>query len=232
MNPQWIEVRADDGPSFKAYLSLPPTGHGPGILLIQEIFGVNRHIRAVADQYALAGFTVLAPDLFWRSEPGLDIGYGDADRQRGMALLRGFDFARGVDDLAAAAAALRSHPACLGRIASVGFCLGGTLSYLCAARGAVDAAVCYYGGGIDRQLGLAAQVKVPILFHFAGLDQHIGPAAVAAVQEAFGSRANAAVHVYPAADHGFNCWDRGAWHQPSSALALGRSMQFLAQPLG
>jgi carboxymethylenebutenolidase len=231
MNSQWIDLDAADGGRFGSYLSLPPAGKGPGILLIQEIFGVNGHIRAVADQYALDGCVVLAPDLFWRLEPRLDIGYSPPEMERGMGLAKRFDFPRGLDDLAATVAALRARPECNGKVAAIGYCMGGTLSFLCAAKIAVDAAVCYYPGGIDRQLEQAASVKCPLLVHFAGNDKSIGPAAVEAVQKAFAGRANAAFHVYPGAAHGFNCWARAAYNQPAALLAHGRTLEFLAGPL-
>ena len=236
MNPktasQWIELQAADGGRFKAYLSLPPAPKGPGVLLIQEIFGVNRHIKAVADQYAMDGFVVLAPDVFWRIEPGLDIGYSDADKEHGYALKQRLDMATTVRDLGAAASALRARPECTGRVACLGYCMGGLLSYLCAAGGGVDAAVCYYGGGIQAQLEQAASIRSPILLHFAENDHIISMQAVDSVRRAFKDRANAAVHVYPGASHGFNCWDRAAYEPMSAALAHGRTLEFLATAIG
>ncbi len=228
---EWIELTASDGGRFKAFLALPPARKGPGVLLIQEIFGVNRHIRGVAEQYAQDGFVVLAPDLFWRMEPGLDIGYSGADMERGIGLMQSLDFPQAIKDLGAAAGALRSRPECSGRVASLGYCLGGLLSYLTAASGTVDASVCYYGGGIHTHLDQAAAIEVPILFHFAGNDHYISPQAVDSVRSAFKSHKQATVHLYPGVDHGFNCWDRGAYHPMSAALAHGRTLEFLSSRL-
>lgn len=232
MNSRWIDIKAQDGGQFKAYLSLPPLaqkgGKGPGIVLIQEIFGVNSHIRGVADQYASDGYTVLAPDLFWRMQPMVDLGYGQDDFQKGLGYMQKMDFAAGVNDLAATVAALRGLPECSGKAASIGYCMGGMLSYLCAARVGVDAAVCYYGGGIHTKLEEAAKIKCPVLFHFAGDDAHIPPAAVEAVKQTFAGREGVRIDVYPGANHGFNCWDRAAYNQQSAALARGRSLSFLA----
>lgn len=232
MDSRWVDIKSQDGGSFKGYLSLPHHAdrgaRGPGIVLIQEIFGVNAHIRGVADQYASDGYTVLAPDLFWRMQPMVDLGYGQDDFQKGIGYMQKMDFAAGVKDLAAAVAALRGLPECSGKVASIGYCMGGMLSYLCAANVGVDAAVCYYGGGIHTRLEEAAKIKCPVLFHFAGDDAHIPATAVDAVKQAFAGREGVRIDVYPGANHGFNCWDRGAYHQQSAALARGRSLSFLA----
>ena len=230
MNSKWIDIKASDGGRFKGYLSLPPLGKGPGIVLIQEIWGVNRHIRAVADQYALDGFVVLAPDLFWRQAPRVELGYEGAERERGLQLMKASDTARVLADGRSALQALRALPACRGKVGTIGYCLGGRLAYLTAAGGGVDAAVCYYGGGIHDQLDLAAGVACPIQFHYGARDAHIPPAAVQRVREAFAGRA-AAIHVYDDADHGFNCWERGSYHPASAALAHGRALQHLAGQL-
>jgi carboxymethylenebutenolidase len=227
-----IDIQAGDGKSFKGTLSLPPTGSGPGIVLIQEIFGVNSHIRAVADQYALDGYVVLAPDVFFRLEPGLDIGYGPADMQKGISLMQKLDAAQAVKDLTSTVNALRALPECTGKIASLGYCMGGRLSFLCAANAGVDAAVCYYPGGIEGQLGQVDKVKCPIMFHFAQNDKVISQEAVAAVKTAFAGRTNATIEVYPNVDHGFNCWERPSYNQKAAALAHGRSLSFLSTALG
>ena len=232
MNSRWIDITAQDGGSFKGYLSLPHETEkgckGPGIVLIQEIFGVNSHIRGVADQYASDGYTVLAPDVFWRMQPMVELGYGADDRQKGMGFVQKMDFAAVVGDLAATVAALRALEQCAGKVASIGYCMGGMLSYLCAAKAGVDAAVCYYGGGIHNKLEEAGNIKCPVLFHFAGNDAHIPPAAVDSVKQTFAGRDNVRIDVYPGAEHGFNCWDRSAYNQPSAALARGRTLSFLA----
>jgi carboxymethylenebutenolidase len=232
MTTRWIDSKAQDGGTFKGYLSLPHQadkgGKGPGILLIQEIFGVNPHIRGVADQYASDGYTVLAPDLFWRMQAMVELGYGPDDRQTGIGYMQRMDFAAAVADLAATAATLRALPECGGKVASIGYCMGGLLSYLCAANIGVDAAVCYYAGGIQNKLEEAGKIKCPLLFHFGGNDAHIPAAAVDAVKQTFAGREAVRIDVYPGAEHGFNCWDRSSYNQQSAALARGRSLSFLA----
>ena len=153
MAGETITIDAADGGRFQAYLSLPACGSGPGIVLLQEIFGVNASIRAVADIYAEEGYVVVAPDLFWRIEPGVDLGYGEAEIEQAFALGGRFDVDLGVADITATVAALRALPACQGKIGTLGFCLGGKLAYLAAARSGIDCAVGYYGVGIERYLG-------------------------------------------------------------------------------
>jgi len=230
VHTQWIKLPTADS-AMDAYLALPPGGRGPGLLLLQEIFGVNEHIRAVAEQYALAGFVVLAPDVFWRQAPRVELGYEGDDRQRGVALAGALQPAELQADLQAAVTALRARPEVAGsKIGAIGYCLGGRLSYNVAALTDIDAAVAYYGGGIAGQLALAPKVSCPIQFHFAASDAHIPPEAVAAVRAAFAGK-QAEVHEYPGSLHGFNCWARASYHAPSNALALGRSLVFLAQHL-
>ena len=229
MTSSMIDIATHDGQSFQGYLALPPTGTGPGIVLIQEIFGVNSHIRAVADQYALDGYVVLAPDLFWRQSPGVSLGYGEADFAKAIGFMQKMDSALALQDLRATVGALRERSECSGKVASLGFCMGGLLSYLCAANAGVDAAVCYYPGSIETRLDQADLVKCPILIHFAGKDHYISAEAVKAVQTKFADAKNAVIEVYPGVDHGFNCWERPAYHQQTSSLAHGLSLSFLAK---
>ena len=229
MTSSMIDIASNDGKSFQGYLALPPTGTGPGIVLIQEIFGVNSHIRAVADQYALDGYVVLAPDLFWRQQPGVDLGYTEADFGSAMGFMQNMDFGLAMQDLSATVVALRARAECTGRVASLGYCMGGLLSYLCAANAGVDAAVCYYPGSIETRLDQADKVHCPILMHFAEKDHYISAAAVKAVQAKFADVKNAVIEVYPGVDHGFNCWERPSYDQKTSSLAHGLSLSFLAK---
>ncbi|MDP3222964.1 MAG: dienelactone hydrolase family protein [Rubrivivax sp.] len=225
-NTQWIHI----APGFAGYLALPPGGSGPGLLLWQEIFGVNEHIRAVAEQYALAGFVVLAPDTFWRQAPRVELGYAGADRDRAMALMQGYTGADALADIAAAVPALRKRPEVTGRVGTLGYCMGGRLAYLTAATTDVDAAVAYYGGGIQGQLDRAAAIRCPVQFHYAERDDHIPLSAVDQVRQAV-QTAGSEMFVYPNAMHGFNCWARPSYHAGNAALALGRSLSFLAHTL-
>jgi carboxymethylenebutenolidase len=230
MTSQWINVKATGGGEYGAYLSLPPAGKGPAIMLFQEIFGVNRHIRAVADQYALDGFVVLAPDLFWRQAPRVELGYEGADRERALGLMKGADPKLLAEDILTTVAALRARPEAVGKVGTIGYCMGGRLAYIAAATAGVDAAVCFYGGGIQDQLDRAASIKCPTQFHYGAKDTAIPMEAVEKVKAAL-ARKNAEFYVYPDAGHGFNCWERASYHAHSAGLAHGRTLVFLAQHL-
>ncbi|WP_348694914.1 dienelactone hydrolase family protein [Duganella fentianensis] len=228
-NSKWITIDSANG-SFGAYLSLPRGGKGPGIVLLQEIFGVNQHIRNVADQYAADGYVVLAPDIFWRQGERIELGYVGADWERAVELMNATDFALAQADVAATAKVLRAMEG-VTSIASLGYCFGGKLSYHTAANGVVDAAACYYGGGIQLGLDRAGDIKVPVLMHFGALDSHIPLAAVQSIAEAFDANEQVEIHVYPDAEHGFNCNHRSSYHQRSAAQARGHTLQFLAEQL-
>ena len=224
---QWIDIAG----GCAGWLALPPAGRGPGIVLFQEIFGVNAHIRAVAEQYALDGFVVLAPDVFWRQAPRVDLGYEGADRQRALALMQGYTPAQALEDIAAGVAALRARPEAAGaKVGALGYCMGGRLAWLAAATTDIDAAVPFYGGGIHTMLDRAASIRCPLQLHYAGRDAHIPLAAVEQVRQALVGKP-AEVHVYPGAEHGFNCWSRDSYDAASAALAHGRATVFLAQQL-
>jgi carboxymethylenebutenolidase len=225
---QWVPLGTE---GFEGFLTLPPAGTGPGLLLWQEIFGVNAHIRRVAEQYALAGFTVLAPDVFWRSERRVELGYADDGIARGRALMGAIPPEALRADVETAAHALRARPEAAGeRVGAVGYCFGGRLAYFSAAWAGADAAVCYYGGGIHDHLALAPAIRGDLLFHYAQNDGHIPLDAVERVRAATVRDGNAC-HVYPGTMHGFNCWERGSYQPAASALALGRSLAFLAERL-
>jgi len=185
----------------------------------------------VADQYALDGFVVLAPDIFWRLEPRVDLMYDADGTAKARAFLQKFDTSLAVVDLSSATDTLRKLPEVTGKVATLGFCIGGQLAYRTAATGKVDLAVAYYGGGIDQHVDVADQITQPILFHYAGLDTHIPQIAVTEVKSSFTGRANATFFDYPDADHGFNCWGRPMYNQQDAALAHGRTLIFLSQHL-
>ena len=223
----WIDIT----PGFAGYLALPPAGHGPGLVLFQEIFGVNEHIRAVAEQYALDGFVVLAPDLFWRQSPRVELGYVGDERTRAVALMQGLHAADAMADIKLAVGALRARPEVGARkVGAFGYCMGGRFAYLAAASTDIAAAAAFYGGGIQTQLDRAAAITCPVQFHYAEHDDHIPLDAVERVRLAMAGT-GAEVLVYPGAQHGFNCWARASYHAASAALAHGRATAFLAQHL-
>src|SRR5579885_3290782 len=162
MNGHQVTIASHDGASFGGYISLPPSGSGPGLLVLQEIFGVNAHIRSVADRWAAEGYVALAPDIFWRIERGVELPYTSEGIAKGRALRQKLNLDVTLEDIGDAIVALRARPECTGRVASVGYCFGGLLSYLTAAHCGVDAAISYYGGGIETRLEEAARIKCPI----------------------------------------------------------------------
>src|SRR5258708_10629026 len=203
MAGQWIDIAAADGGTFKGYLAVPASGSGPGILLLQEIFGVNSSMREVADYYAEEGYVVLAPDLFWRLEPGIDLGYSEADFNKAFGYYQRFDANQSIKDAADALKALRARPECVGKVGALGFCLGGKLAYLTAARTDVDCAVSYYGVGIEADLGQAAAIKGPMVFHFSELDRFAPAEAREQINAALAQRPAVECYLYARFDHAF-----------------------------
>lgn len=212
---------------FGGYLVVPDAPNGSGILLIQEIFGVNSHIRDVADIWGNAGYTVLAPDVFWRVQPNVELGYDSESMQKGMGFATKLDVQQTVKDLKEAIAKLRNTPECKGQIAGMGYCMGGTYAYLLACDNAVDAAVCYYGGGIAKHLDEAKNIRCPVVMHFGAKDAHIPMSDVENIRKAVHGKSNVEIFVYDA-DHGFNCDQRGSYDRRSSLVAFGRSMVLLS----
>ena len=232
MKTHWQTIKKHQDKEFAGYVSLPPAGTGPGLLLLQEIWGVNEHIKTVADQYAMSGYVVMAPDIFWRLGHRIDLEYNEAGNLKAFDYMNRLDFAQAADDLTDAVKILRSLPAVKGKVGVVGYCMGGQLAYRTAALSDVDAAVCYYGGGIDRCLELATNINKPIMFHYANDDQHISQESRQKVKDKFANKSHAVFFDYPDTDHGFNCWGRPTmYNQKAAALAQGRTLEFLAKNL-
>ncbi|MHC8343725.1 dienelactone hydrolase family protein [Pseudomonas sp. RT6P73] len=227
---QWIEIDSDEG-TFGAYLAIPHTRKGPGIVLIQEIFGVNEHIRSVAEQYAADGYLVIAPDLFWRNGHRIELTYDEAGWKRAVELMNATDIDKAQADIKLAIDALDAQPGLDGGIASIGYCFGGLLSYLTATNGLVEVAVAYYGGGIQNYLDRADEIEVPLLMHFGEQDSHISLEAVEKIAERFENNDNVEIVVYPEAEHGFNCSHRDSYNQRAAAEAHGNTLIFLGQEL-
>ncbi|MDE1922592.1 MAG: dienelactone hydrolase family protein [Gammaproteobacteria bacterium] len=215
-----IELTAADGHRLSAWLGEPRAKPRGGVVVIQEIFGVTAHIRAVTDQYAAAGFLAVAPALFDRIERDVDVPYADVARGRGyMQALQNeavmLDVAAAIDRVAPA-----------GKVGVVGYCWGGTIAFLAAARLPIAAAVSYYGGGTTRHL--AEKPRCPVMYHYGDLDSHIP---MSAVQQVKAADPGGIFHIYHA-DHGFNCTDRASFEPASAKLALERSLEFFHQHIG
>ncbi|WP_070156103.1 dienelactone hydrolase family protein [Sphingobium phenoxybenzoativorans] len=227
-----MKITVSDG-SFDAYVAHPEAKSAPAIVVIQEIFGVNADLRATCDELASKGFITISPDLFWRDAPGLQLNKLDeAEWAQAFALYQAFDFDRGVQDVLATIEAARSIEGGNGKVAVIGFCLGGLMTYLAAARGDVDAAVAYYGGGTDQHLGEAGTLTAPLMVHLAEEDEYIPADAQAKIKEALAGKSNVEVHSYAGCNHAFA--RHGGVHYDASAATLAnqRTEAFLRQSLG
>ena len=227
-----VTIRAADGGSFSTYVANPPRGKGPGILLIQEIFGVNKVMRDLADGYAAQGYTVMCPDLFWRQEPGIQItDKTEAEWKKAFALFQGFNVDKGIDDLRTTLTALRRLPTCSGKAGSVGYCLGGKLAYLMATRSDADANVGYYGVGIQDQLDEAKNIKKPLLLHVAEKDQFVPPEAQAKIKAALKGNPHVIIHSYAGADHAFARVGGQHYDRQAADTANQRTAEFFKKSL-
>jgi carboxymethylenebutenolidase len=219
----WIELKPEGGEPIEAWRSDPPGKPRGGVVVIQEIFGVNAHIRAVSESFASEGYLAIAPAIFDHYEKRFDVGYDPESRARGMAIAGKLDFEQLLRDAAAAIPVAAEG----GKVGIVGYCLGGSVAWAAAARfSGLSAAVGYYGG---RFLDMKAlQPKVPTMLHFGEKDQHIP---VAGVKAAAALHPDVPVYIYPA-DHGFNCDHRASYDAPSAALAWTRTLAFFREHLG
>ena len=227
-----IQLKANDGGSFSGYLAAPKSGKGPGVVVIQEIFGVNEVMRKISDDLAAQGYTALCPDLFWRQQPGIQItDKTEAEWARAFELFKGFDQTKGVDDLQATLAALRKHAACTGKVGAVGYCLGGRLAYLMSTRTDVDASVGYYGVGIEGLLDEAKSIKKPLMLHIAEEDKFVPKDAQRQVKDALGKNPNVTIHSYPGVDHAFARVGGQHWDQKAAESANKRTSEFFKKHL-
>jgi carboxymethylenebutenolidase len=224
---QFIQLKAADGQQIPAYVAEPAGQPKGGVVVVQEIFGVNSHIRSVADGYAAQGFLAVAPSTFQRVKPGVELGYQPEDMDAGFALKSAVEAlpAPGVlQDLQAAI----DHAARAGKVGIVGYCWGGLLTWRAACTlDGLAAAVPYYGGGMTTPEEIARRPRVPVMAHFGNQDRWIPLDTVAAFQQA---HPEVEVHIY-AANHGFNCDQRGSYDAEAAKLARERTLAFFARHL-
>jgi carboxymethylenebutenolidase len=223
MNMAWMELKPEGAGPIRAWRADPSGNPKGGIVVIQEIFGVNSHIRSVTDRFASEGYLAVAPAIFEHVEPKFEVGYDAPSRERGIAIMNKVDHEQIQRDVAAAIAVAKEG----GKVGVVGYCLGGTVAWAAAGKlSGLSAAVGYYGGGIIGQNDL--KPKVPTLLHFGEKDTHIP---IAGVKEVAAAHPDVEVHVYPA-DHGFNCDQRESYDAPSATLAWTRTLAFLKRHVG
>ena len=225
-------IRTPDG-EFGAYVARPAAEKAPAIVVIQEIFGVNAVMRDLTDDFAAEGYLAVCPDLFWRIEPGIDItDQSEAEWKKAFELYNAFDVDLGVKDIAAAIAHARQDKQCAGKVGSVGFCLGGLLAFLSATRTDVDAAVGYYGVGIEKHLGEVEKLEDPLLLHIAEADQFVPKEAQALIVASLKNHPQVELYTYPGRDHAFA--RRGGEHYDATdaALAKSRTLTLFQKALG
>jgi len=232
-----LQITAIDGTgTFGCHVVLPKTQTEPRgvVILIQEIFGVNAAMRSLSAWVADMGFIAVAPDLFWRQEPGLqlDPDAGQADWDRAFALYNGFDQAFGLEDLIATIAVARKLPGANGKVGTMGFCLGGRMAFKTAAHTDADCNVSYYGVGIVGLLNDATSLRGPLLMHIAEKDKFVPPEAQAAILARLAGNPKVTCHVYPDVDHAFARMGGHAWNARAATIANGRTAEFLVTHLG
>jgi len=208
MAGKFIDIKAKDGGTFQGYLALPPSGKGPGLMIMQEIFGVNVAMRATADYFAEEGYVVLVPDMFWRIEPRVDLDYSEAGRTKAFEHYGKFDRATAIDDMAATVDHLKSMDEVKGQgkggktqVGCLGYCLGGALAYQAAAHAGVDCAASYYGVAIEKLLDDADKITCPVVFHFGSEDSHVPQEAVEEIRKKFEGRDEILARITPTTDY-------------------------------
>jgi carboxymethylenebutenolidase len=218
----YTTIMARDGHEFQAWLAAPPGRPRGALVLLQEIFGVNSHIRSVADGLAAEGYTVIAPSLFDRIRRGIQLGYSAAEVQEGVGYRSQLTPQTSLKDVAAAAAVVRNS----GRVGCLGYCWGGTLAYLAAGQLPLACAVVYYGKVVAY---LDQKPRCPVMFHYGSNDKSISLADVEQTRAAVPAPQN--VYLYEGAAHGFNCEQRDSYDPQAAALARARTLEFLARYL-
>ena len=227
-----ITVRGRDG-SFDAYIARPKTLPAPAVVVLHEVFGVNADIRKTCDELSDQGFLAVAPDLFWRQEPGVDLSVNsEPDWQHGLRLYQAYDRDVGVGDIKDALDAVAKLPGCTGKIAVQGYCFGALMTFLAAVRARVDAAVAYHGADTEKYLSEAGNLRAPLLMHLGEEDEFISKDAQAQIKKALAGNPNATVYSYPGQRHAFARHNGAHYDAAAAMLANGRTSEFLHRQLG
>ncbi|MBJ7411885.1 MAG: dienelactone hydrolase family protein [Phenylobacterium sp.] len=227
-----ISITTPDG-AFSAYVARPAAAKAPAVVVIQEIFGVNQVMRDITDGLAAQGYLAVCPDLFWRIEPDIDItDQSEAEWKRAFELFNAFDVDQGVKDIQATIKTIRADAGCDGKVGAVGFCLGGQLAFLTATRTDVDAAVSYYGVGLENRVPEAEKLTRPLLLHIAEEDQFVPKEAQAVIIAALKDHPQVEIHTYPGRDHAFARVGGEHYDEADAKLAGGRTLQFFQRTVG
>ena len=231
MSGQTVTIQGKDG-EFSGYLASPGAGRGPGLIVIQEIFGVNQVMRDIADGMASRGYFALVPDLFWRLEPKVQLtDKTDADWKKALDLMNRFDVNKGIEDIQASIDQLRALPGCTGKVGALGYCLGGQLAYLTAARTNVDASVGYYGVNIQNRLDEAGKIAHPLMLHIAEADEYVPPPAQAKIEASLQNNSHVTLYRYPLMNHAFARVGGAHYDKAMADHANIRSATFFRQHL-
>jgi carboxymethylenebutenolidase len=226
-----IVIESPDG-TFRAHVSRPAKLPAPAVVVLQELFGVNADIRKTCDELAEQGFIAVAPDLFWRQEPGVDLSVtSEPDWQHGLRLYQAYDRDAGARDVKDTADVVAKLPECTGKVAVLGYCIGGLMTFLTAVRYGVDAAVAYHGGDTEKYLGEVDGLHAPLLMHLAEEDEFISKPAQAEIKAALADKANTTVYSYPGQNHAFSRHNGRHYNAEAAALAHKRTYDFLHQQL-
>jgi carboxymethylenebutenolidase len=227
-----ISIEGRDG-TFNAYFARPKTLSAAAVVVLQELFGVNADIRKHCDELAEQGFLAVAPDLFWRQEPGVDLSVtSDADWAHGLRLYGAYDRDEGAGDVKDTVNAVRNLTECNGKVALLGYCLGALMVFIAAVRNqGVDAAVAYHGGDTEKYLGEADGLSAPLLMHLAEEDEFISRAAQAEIKAALAKKPKTTIYSYPGQNHAFSRHNGTHYNAAAAALANGRTSEFLHQQL-
>jgi carboxymethylenebutenolidase len=227
-----ITIEGRDG-AFGAHIARPKTLPAPAVVVLQELFGVNADIRKTCDELAEQGFLAIAPDLFWRQEPGVDLSVTSVDDwQHGLRLYQAYNRDAGVRDIGDTLDTTAKLPECTGKIAVQGYCLGALMTFLTAVRCQVDAAVAYHGGDTEKYLGEVDNLRAPLLMHLGEEDEFISKAAQAEIKRALANKPNATVYSYPGQRHAFARHNGAHYDAAAATLANGRTNEFFHRHLG
>ena len=230
MSKNSISIKSVDGGQFNAYIAYPDVTPAPAIIVIQEIFGINKELRDKCEDFAAQGFISICPDLFWRIEPGIELSDSVPEQlQRAFQLFGEFDQPQGVKDLEATLKTVRALNECDGHVGAVGYCLGGKLAYMMAAQTDIDAVVSYYGVGLGAMLGEAGKIEEPILLHVAGEDEFVPKDEQQKIIAAMEEHPTAEVYHYPGMHHAFARGNGMHYNESAAKLANHRTAEFLSK---